>query len=306
MRPADINHSRWDNILEPANSGPWPFALRVGLRQIDGLKEAEMARLTTLRGPGYASPADLRARTRLPRATLEKLASADAFTSLRLSRREALWAIRAETIEAPAPLLALAGDGEDTGQTQLPDMPLSEHVVQDYQTLRLSLKSHPMALLRPLWDTERFAATQTACAAPTGRRVRTGGLVLVRQKPGTAKGVLFITIEDETGIANLIVWKKVAERFRPVVMGARILGVTGRVQTADNVTHIIAETLEDRSRDLLYLSEDAQREMLDGAMAPVDEVRRPVMARRGPPPKDSSHARHPRDVRVIPKSRDFH
>lgn len=307
VRPADINHSHWDNTLEPAKAGGrWPVALRLGLRQIDGLKEEEMVRLTALRGAGYASPADLRARTRLPRATLEKLASADAFTSLGLSRREALWAIRGETVEAPAPLLALAGDGVDRSRTELPQMPLSEHVVQDYQTLRLSLKSHPMALLRGLWREERLATTQDACATPTGRRVRTGGLVLVRQKPGTAKGVLFITIEDETGIANLIVWKKVAELFRPVVMGARILAVTGRVQTADNVTHIIAERLEDRSGDLLYLSEDAQREMLDGAMAPVDEVRRPVTARRGPPPKDSSHARHPRDVRVIPKSRDFH
>jgi len=306
IRPADVNHSGWDNILEPAGGGKWPFVLRLGLRQIDGLKEAEMIRLTALRGPGYASPADIRARTRLPRATLEKLASADAFTSLGLSRREALWAIRAEAVEAPVPLLTLASDGVETTRTELPEMPLSEHVVQDYQTLRLSLKSHPMALLRPVWSDENFLTTQEACTAPTGRRVRTGGLVLVRQKPGTAKGVLFITIEDETGIANLIVWKKIAERFRPVVMGARILGVTGRVQTADNVTHIIAETLEDRSGDLLYLSEDAQREMLDGAMAPVDEVRRPVMGRRGPPPKDSSHARHPRDVRVIPKSRDFH
>jgi error-prone DNA polymerase len=311
IRPADVNHSGWDNTLEPASGSRWPFALRLGLRQVDGLRETEMARLTALRGSGYASPADLRARTGLPRTTLEKLASADAFTSLRLSRRDALWAIRGEAVEAPAPLLAFAGDDGDTGHTELPDMPLSEHVVQDYQTLRLSLKSHPMALLRPVWSAERFATTQEACAAGTGRRVRTGGLVLVRQKPGTAKGVLFITIEDETGIANLIVWKKVAEQFRPVVMGARILAVTGRVQTADNVTHIIAERLEDRSGDLLYLSEDAQREMLDGAMAPVDEVRRPVTARRGPPPRqpfntDSSHARHPRDVRVIPKSRDFH
>ncbi|MGP1274215.1 MAG: error-prone DNA polymerase, partial [Caulobacterales bacterium] len=310
-RPADVNHSCWDNTLEPDPASRGGFALRLGLRQIDGLKEAEMMRLTALRGNGYASPADLRARTGLPRATLEKLASADAFTSLGLDRRAALWAVRGQGLEAPAPLLALAGDGGGPEHTALPDMPLSEHVVQDYQTLRLSLKAHPMALLRPVWQADRFLTTREACEARNGRLVRTGGLVLVRQKPGTAKGVLFITIEDETGIANLIVWKKVAERFRPVVMGARILAVTGRVQTGDNVTHIIAERLEDRSGDLTLLSEDAHRSALDGAMAAADEVRRPIMPRRGPPPRqslagDSSHARHPRDVRVIPKSRDFH
>jgi error-prone DNA polymerase len=146
---------------------------------------------------------------------------------------------------------------------------------QDYQTIRLSLKAHPM------------------------------GLVLVRQRPGSASGVVFVTLEDETGIANLVVWPRVLERFRPVVMRARILHVVGRVQSADNVTHIVAERLIDCTEDLSLLSEDVLRDPLNGVLARPDEVRRPVAPRKGPAGRPSG-GRHPRNVRVIPPSRDFH
>ena len=147
-------------------------------------------------------------------------------------------------------------------------------------------------------DPSELPVTRSANARPGGSWVKTGGVVLVRQRPGTASGVVFITLEDESGIANLVVWPRVFDIYRPVVMGARILAVRGRVQSADNVTHIVAEELVDCTDDLYRLSEDAQRAALDRALAPTDEVARPVS--RDP------RGRHPRNVRVIPKSRDFH
>jgi error-prone DNA polymerase len=184
-------------------------------------------------------------------------------------------------------------------------MPPSEHVIQDYQTARLSLKAHPMLFLRDGYRARRILPTAEAVLAGNGRRVETAGLVLVRQRPGSANGVVFITIEDETGIANLVVWQRVLERFRPIVMNSRILHVKGRVQTADNVTHIVAEQLFDCSADLALLSEDTLRDPLKGVLARADEVLRPVAEGRNPPPKREM-AHHPRNVRVIPKSRDFH
>ena len=184
-------------------------------------------------------------------------------------------------------------------------MPRSEQVIQDYQTARLSLKDHPMSFLREGYRARRILSTAEASAMPNGRRVETAGLVLVRQRPGSANGVVFITLEDETGIANLVVWQRVMERFRPIVMGARILHVKGRVQTADNVTHIVAEQLFDCTGDLQLLSEDSVRDAMKGVLARSDEVARPVGERKAPGAKrDGAH--HPRNVRVIPKSRDFH
>jgi len=149
-----------------------------------------------------------------------------------------------------------------------------------------------------------LCTTAEACAARDGQRVETAGIVLVRQRPGSASGVCFITMEDETGIANLVIWPKVFERYRSVVMGARILLVKGRVQTADNVTHIVANQLIDRTGDLTLLSEDAQNDPLKNALDRADEVMRPVPERKAPPAR--SAGRHPRNVRVIPSGRNFH
>jgi error-prone DNA polymerase len=173
-------------------------------------------------------------------------------------------------------------------------MPLSEHVVADYQTLRLSLKGHPMMFLRDLYESEGTLPCTTIRDLADGRRVRAAGVVLIRQKPGSAKGVVFMTIEDETGIANLVVWPSLLERFRKIVMGARLVAVEARAQRSEEgLVHLVVEEIEDRSDDLLLLSQ----ETMPLVLAHADEVKRPVPEGR---------ARHPRNARVLPKSRDFH
>ncbi|MEO0817488.1 MAG: error-prone DNA polymerase [Pseudomonadota bacterium] len=282
------------------------LAVRLGLRQIDGLGEDEIEQMLEARGGGYDVPEDIRRRSGITRRALEHLAAADAFCSMGLDRRAALWAVRGEASGASLPLFAAADVAEQgrDGLTRLPIMPTSEHVIQDYQTTRLSLKDHPISFLRDRYARLGLLPAREACARPNGARVELGGVVLVRQRPGSAGGVCFITMEDETGIANLVVWQKVFERFRSVVMGARILVVKGRVQTADNVTHIVAEQLIDRTCDLERLSEDAQNDPLKNALDRADEVLRPIPERKGPPSR--SAGRHPRDVRIIPAGRNFH
>jgi error-prone DNA polymerase len=176
-------------------------------------------------------------------------------------------------------------------------MALSEDVVADYETLRLSLKAHPMSFLRAHFASLNAVPANAVAKTPDGRRTATAGIVLVRQRPGTAKGVVFLTIEDETGVANIVIWPKLFEQFRPIVMGARLILVRGRVQHAQDapaggVIHLVAETLEDRTADLDRLSAPGlATSRLEPPYAPGDEPGRP---------------RHPRDVRPIPRSRDFH
>jgi error-prone DNA polymerase len=301
VRAVDVNHSDWDCTLEPAKRGPWPCAVRLGMRLVDGLGREDAERLMQARGEGYEDPAAIRRRAGLRRAPLEALAAADAFRSAGLDRRQALWSVRGETKDLALPLFA-AADAREQGAdaaVQLPDMPRSEHVLQDYQTIRLSLKDHPMRFLRKAYGHMGIRTTQEINHLRNGTRASLAGVVLVRQRPGSAKGVCFITVEDEAGVANLVVWPRVMETYRPVVMGARLLLVKGRVQSAEGVTHLVAEELIDRTADLTRLSEDASR-ALDNALAHADEVRRPVDDHRVPA------ARHPRQVRIIPKSRDFH
>ncbi|WP_421790128.1 error-prone DNA polymerase [Hyphobacterium sp.] len=301
VRGVDVNHSDWDCTLEPAEGGPWPCAVRLGMRLVDSLKQEDADRLMAARGAGYEDPAALRRRAGLRRQPLEALAAADAFRSVGMDRREALWAVRGETKDLALPLFTAADTKEQGADApvELPDMPRSEHVLQDYQTVRLSLKDHPMRFLRQAYGEMGVKTTNVINNLRNGSRASLAGVVLVRQRPGSAKGVCFITIEDETGVANLVVWPRVMERYRPVVMGARLLLVKGRVQSAEGVVHLVADELIDRTHDLTLLSEDARRAM-DNALAHADEVRRPIDDHRVPAP------RHPRNVRIIPKSRDFH
>jgi len=307
VRPVDVNYSDWHNTLEPGGEAGGFCAVRLGFRQVDGLREDEMEALMAARGAGYDHPDDIRRRAGISRRAMEALAAADAFRSMGLDRRAALWAVRGEAAGETLPLFAAADVAEqgEEALTCLPEMPVSEHVIQDYQTTRLSLKDHPMRFLREHYAARRILTTAEAVALPSGRRVETAGVVLVRQRPGSASGVCFVTMEDETGIANLVVWPRVFERFRPVVMGARILHVRGRVQTADNVTHIVAEQLIDRTHDLNILAEHVQSDPMKQALAHADEVIRPGMERRGPPPRQPGRG-HPRNVRIMPASRDFH
>jgi len=173
-------------------------------------------------------------------------------------------------------------------------MPLSEHVVNDYQTIRLSLKAHPMRFLRDHYAGQKFITSDRLNSIADGKSLSIAGLVLIRQRPGSAKGVVFITIEDETGIANLVVWPDVFAKQRKIVMGARLMAVRGIVQRDPDseVIHVVARGLEDHTHMLRHLSDDIIE-------APLSRGDAPGAIR--PPP-----GRHPRDVEVIPKSRDFH
>jgi error-prone DNA polymerase len=253
---------------------------------------------------------DLWRRSGLKRASLEKLAAADAFRSLGLDRRQALWEVRGLPKELPLPLFdhADAGDAGAEPEVVLPVMPLSEHVVNDYRTLRLSLKAHPMSFLRARVAQARIASCADLRASRDGMRASVAGVVLVRQRPGSAQGVVFMTIEDETGVANAVIWPNVLERERKVVMGARLVVVHGRVQRHEDIIHVVAERLDDRSDWLRLLTEDG--EALSTALAHADHVKHPggdSRERKGERGHPRWHPRrHPRAERIIPKSRDFH
>ena len=290
-------------------------ALRLGLRQIDGLPEHVAAALINAREAGgpFRDIVDLRARAGLSPAHIERLASADAFTSLGLSRRQALWDARSLIAAPDLPLFRAAGvreEGAERARIALPAMPLSEEVVADYQTIRLSLKAHPVAFLRADLAQRGFVRACDLRARKFRAMVQVAGVVLIRQRPGSAKGVTFITLEDETGVINLVVWPDLKERQRKVVMGARLMEVRGRVEYDDEVIHVIAAHMTDATAQLHALSDD----LLDAPLARADEVNRP-MPDRGPPlPRDPidklapppNVTGHPRDHRILPKSRDFH
>ena len=262
-------------------------------------------------------------RAGVKRVTLEKLATADAFRSIGLDRRQALWEVRGLVPAPPLPLFQWS-NARETGEEQdvaLPRMALSEHVANDYQTLRLSLKAHPMSFLRADFRAARVHACEEVRGLKDGARVKVAGVVLIRQRPGTAKGVVFMTIEDETGVANAVVWPKMLEKFRKVVMTARVIEIHGRIQRHEDIIHIVSGHLIDRSDWLLRLSEWA--EAMKAPLANADEVRHPdpgsargSEAEANDPryhPRFAKSARthgtrphHPRNVRIIPKSRDFH
>jgi error-prone DNA polymerase len=246
--------------------------------------------------------------TALPKRALILLADADAFRSLGLDRRAALWAVRRLPDDVPLPLFqaSVAREQPDENAKALPDMPRSEQVVADYQTIRLSLKGHPMEFLRQMFARERVLACRDICHANQGRRVRCAGVVLVRQRPGSAKGVVFMTIEDETGIANIVVWPKVMEQYRKEVMGARLVLIEGYIQSSpEQVTHLVAQRLVDRSRELTGLADDAlgRKPPVPAGPALVEPLNDD---RRDHAEAPAQKIRHPRNVRILPPSRDFH
>jgi error-prone DNA polymerase len=244
----------------------------------------------------------------LPKRALILLADADAFRSIGLDRRAALWAVRRLPDDVPLPLFtaATAREQPDEQAQPLPSMPRSEHVVADYQTIRLSLKGHPMEFLRARFTREGAIACSSVSDARDKQHVRCAGVVLVRQRPGSAKGVVFMTLEDETGIANIVVWPKVMERFRKEVMGSRLILVEGTIQSSpEKVVHLVAERLFDRSHDLLVLANDEPRRK--HALPPGAAVIEPLNDdRRDHPDNPAQKIRHPRNVRILPPSRDFH
>ncbi|MGH6716321.1 MAG: OB-fold nucleic acid binding domain-containing protein, partial [Bradyrhizobium sp.] len=253
----------------------------------------------------FTSLEDFARDTGLPKRALILLADADAFRSLGLDRRAALWAVRRLPDDVPLPLFeaAAAREQPDEHAKALPAMPLPEHVVADYQTIRLSLKGHPMQFLRAMFARENVIACNVVCHAGDRQYVRCAGVVLVRQRPGSAKGVVFMTLEDETGIANIVVWPKVMERFRKEVMGSRLVLVEGRIQSSpEKVVHLVAERLIDRSSDLLGLANDAVSRKPAAAPALIEPLHDDPRQR---PDRPAQKHRHPRNVRILPASRDF-
>ncbi|HVV63110.1 MAG TPA: error-prone DNA polymerase [Pseudolabrys sp.] len=297
VRAPDVNHSDWDSTLE---SGPRAaarlhplhkdmendiratHAVRLGLREIKGISEDDAKLIVAKRGDGYDSVRDVWLRTGLPPRALERLADADAFTSFGLTRREALWAAKALgrvgdrdddlplfAVQNETPVRIVAREPD----VALPPMPLGEEVVNDYRFLRLSLKAHPSQFLRADLDRRGILRNEALRTAPNNTCVRISGLVTCRQRPGSANGVVFMTIEDETAVANAIVWPRTFERMRPVVLGARYVAITGLVQKENEVIHVVADELEDLTFWLARLAQGGDG--IDG-LARCDEVRRPV------------------------------
>jgi error-prone DNA polymerase len=280
--PAKATSSDWDNTLEPDENGK--LALRLGLRQIDGFSQADAEKIMQIRSEAdFRDFADFARRTAIPKRALVILAEADAFRGFGLDRREGLWAVRRIPDDAPLPLFAPRAAPEQ-GEEQiapLPLMPLSEHVLADYQTVRLSLKGYPTQFLRADYDAQGIVTCKGVDELRDGARAACAGVVLVRQRPGEGKAI-FITLSDETGVCNVVVWARTFEHFRKEVMGSRLLLVEGRVQKSpEGVVHLMAENMIDRSADLRRLSGE-------------------VVPKHGPA------QRHPRNVRVLPPSRDFH
>jgi len=329
VRPADVNFSDWDCTLEsaapthpsPASGGGMGggHAVRLGFRLISGLNEDELKKLIAARGNGFASIERLAAVAGVSRFTIERLAEADAFRSIGLDRRAALWAARRLDVigirttrpkvlakkalakdeaakenkddDEKLPLLAphLSDELFPEPEVALPAMPLSEHVVEDYVATGLSLKAHPVRFFRDRL-TALGAMRNIALRGDDLRqdaRVTVAGLVLVRQRPGTAKGVIFMTLEDETDIANIIVWPKAFAQNRRTVMTARFLAVRGRLQRAGLVIHVVAETFVDLSAEL---------PMLRDGLPDRGDLFAPKF----------SGSQHPLDTQLLLKSRDFH
>jgi error-prone DNA polymerase len=291
---------------EPRDSGFDADALP----QNDGSTEKDWAdRIVAARARRpFTSLEDFARDTGLPKRALILLADADAFRSLGLDRRAALWAVRRLPDDVPLPLFesAAAREQPDENAPPLPEMPQPEQVVADYQTIRLSLKGHPMEFLRTMFTRERVVPCRDICHHNNRLSMRCAGVVLVRQRPGSAKGVVFMTLEDETGIANIVVWPKVMEKFRKEVMGARLILVEGYIQSSpEGVTHLVAQRLFDRSQDLMGLADDALRRK--AAVPAGTALIEPLNDdRRDHPDNPAQKIRHPRNVRILPPSRDFH
>lgn len=290
IRPVDVNFSDWDCTLELASCAGGRHAVRLGFRRVHGLAEQELKKLVAARGNGFASIERLAAVSGVSRFTVERLAEADAFRSLAIDRRAALWAARrldaigarpprrsdADALPLLRPHLSDELFPEET--VALAAMPLCEHVVEDYVATGLSLKDHPVRFCR-----DRL----TALGAVRNCRLRdddlrkhdpvtVAGLVLVRQRPGTAKGVIFMTLEDETDIANIIVWPKIFQHHRRLIMTARFLAVRGRLQRAGIVIHVVAASFIDLSAMLPWLREggDLFSPKFSGGPLPVDALPR--------------------------------
>jgi error-prone DNA polymerase len=251
VKPVDINFSQWDNTLEEP-AGKYR-SMRLGFRQVKGLRQEDMQKLTTGRITPYSSIYQLY-DLGLSKAVLEKLADADAFRSLGLDRRLALWEIAASGDRPVGLFSGIPVSNKTEENISLPVMTASEQVVHDYAATSLSLKAHPVSFLREKLDQLHIRSADKLPTLKDGDTVKVAGLVLVRQRPGTAGGVCFITLEDETGYANLVVFQSLFDKFRKEILQSRLLMVEGKLQREGDVIHVIAKQCFDLTRLLRHLT----------------------------------------------------
>lgn len=307
VRPVDINASTWDCSLEPDGKGG--LAVRLGFRMIKGFKEDDAQWLTAARGNGYRDIVSIRRRAGLNKAALERLAMADAFASLGVSRRDALWHAKAVDDGAPMPLLDDPLLDAPLTQTNLPTLSHAEDVFEDFISTRLSLKDHPVRLVRE-YAGQNTTPNEKLRDVPENARVTVLGAVITRQRPATASGVVFITLEDETGSSNIVVWKSTFTKFRSQVMQGRLLKITGKVQREGRVIHVISERIEDLSYLFDELGE-AQGDSIDMTWSSADEAKKQVpdsrqtsRFKKKPTPAPAMHPRQ--QAKRLFQSRDFH
>lgn len=298
VREVDVNASHWDNSLERKGDGS--LALRLGFRQVDGFREEWAIQIAEARvAASFTSVEQLARRANLPSRALRLIADADACRSMGLERRPALWDAR-RVQQGVLPLFG-AAEANELGfeeDAALPPTPMVEHVLTDYQTTRLSLKGHPMAFLRRDFKREGLLSAAEVAKAKNGSIVRTAGVVLIRQRPGKGNAI-FITLEDEGGIVNILLWARHFERYRRAVMASRLMLAEGEVQRSkEGVIHLMATRILDRTAMLDTLGSDRR---FDPDVCHADDVKHPQLPRG----HAAKHG-HPRDVRILPRSRDFH
>lgn len=273
MRPVDINHSMWDNTLEE-KEGEY-CALRLGFRQVKGLSQDDMEVLIAKRNSGYKSISQL-SDAGVLQVAIEKLTDADAFRSLDLDRRQALWEV---PVLNDMPIGLFRGQPSESSkevQISLPFMTPAEHVVQDYAATGLSLKAHPVSFVREKLELLHITPTNQLPALKDGDQVRVAGLVTVRQRPGTAKGVVFITIEDETGFANLVVWEKIFDKFRKEIVQSRLLMVQGKLQIEGEVIHVVVQRCFNLTKLLSGLTAAGNEDLPILTLSHADETTSPI------------------------------
>jgi error-prone DNA polymerase len=260
VRPIDVNFSHWDVTLEPAATGG--HAIRLGLRMAAGLPEKEGKAIVEARGAGYRSPGEIAMRAGCGRIALNRLAQADAFGSMNLQRRQALWDVSALDGKMPPLFRSAQRHLFDEPETCLPPSSPSQDVVQDYQATGLTLRSHPLEFLRSHLRAQGVSTAHDTRQAPNNKLITVAGLVLFRQQPLTAKGTIFLTIEDETGAVNLIVWQDTHRKYRRAVFTGKLLACRGVVQREGQVLHVVARHIWDWSAKLKSLQEERGRETL--------------------------------------------
>lgn len=295
VRPVDINYSHWDNKLEE-KSGNY-YALRLGFRQVKGLREEDMKLLIAARKNPYTTMDSLR-DAGISGAALERLADADAFRSIELDRREALWEV--STKDKPEALFEGQASADAKEENiSLPQMTTSEHVVHDYAATALSLKAHPVSFVREKLGQFNILSAKDLSSAKNGQAIKVAGLVLVRQRPGTAGGVCFMTIEDETGFANLVIFQNLFEQYRKEILGSRLIMAEGKLQIEGKVIHVIVKRCHDFSKLLRGLTPTKSENLPLLTLAFPDETSIPAGLNK------RSQVREDAQEKIFPEARNF-